>query len=149
MAKKEISSERRDLALRVRQIRENIGLTQEQFAERLGISLSAYNKIERAENQISLEILRRLNKELSISADYVLYGTQKKEEEAWQIIQCCSEYDKLLLLIRLLAYFTESKEDSVMLKDTGKFKETQIIDLLQMLQTGGERYEKKGTNFRR
>lgn len=59
---KEFIKDKLDTAVRIRQIRENAGLTQEAFAEILGISLSGYKKIENAENQISLNGLRRLKR---------------------------------------------------------------------------------------
>jgi len=50
MSKKDTLGERLQSACRLRQIRENAKLTQEQFAEILGISVSAYKKVESGEN---------------------------------------------------------------------------------------------------
>ena len=50
MSKKDTLGERLQSACRSRQIRENAKLTQEQFAEILGISVSAYKKVESGEN---------------------------------------------------------------------------------------------------
>lgn len=70
MSKKGTAEERMQSAQRLRHIRESAELTQEQFAEILGISVSAYKKVESGENNISLASLRCLHKEMSVSADY-------------------------------------------------------------------------------
>ena len=74
MSKKDTVVERMQSAFRLRQIRENAGLTQEQFSEILEISLSAYKKVESGENQVSLSSLRKLYKEMSVSVDFILFG---------------------------------------------------------------------------
>ena len=66
-----------DAANRLREIRLNMGVSQEKFAEYLDISLSAYKKIESAENGISVRILRILKEQFNISSDYLLYGDYK------------------------------------------------------------------------
>ena len=54
MCKMYIEKQRIQSAYRLRQIRESASLTQEQFAETLGISVSAYKKVESGENHISM-----------------------------------------------------------------------------------------------
>ena len=77
VARKGMTTERVETAGRIREVRLKAGLTQEKMAELLEISLSAYKKIESAENQISIDGLRKLEKELRASADYVLFGEQE------------------------------------------------------------------------
>lgn len=110
MSKKYIGQERRELAERIRQIRISMDYTQEKFAEILGISLTAYKKIESGENQITINGLRILNRELNVSADYLLFGTRSDSEKTWEAIQNCSEDDKLMLMLRLFMYFSEAKK---------------------------------------
>lgn len=110
MAKKDVCEERIALAQRLRQIRINMDYTQEQFAEILGISLTAYKKIERAENQITINGLRILERELRISADYLIFGKNSDFDETWKLIQNCSENDKMHLFLRMYSYFTGGKE---------------------------------------
>lgn len=117
MSKKHIGKERRELAERIRQIRMNLDYTQEKFAEILGISLTAYKKIESAENQITLDGLRTLNRELGVSADYLLFGTRADTEKTWESIQNCSEDDKLMLMLRLFMYFSQAKKGKYLSKD--------------------------------
>ena len=110
MAGKKLTSERIQPADRIRHIREHMGYTQEAFANKLNISLSAYKKIESAENNISLNVLKKLN-EMQVSSDYILFGKHKDVDEAWTNIQNCSEKDKMYLCIMLLLYFTDKNED--------------------------------------
>ena len=63
--------EKLEAAKRLHQVRKNLGITQQKFAEILDISLSAYKKIESGENCVSLNSLRILNRELGVSADYI------------------------------------------------------------------------------
>lgn len=102
--------DRLDTAARIRQIRETAGLTQESFAEILGISLSGYKKIENAENQISLNGLRKLNRKLQVSTDYILLGKNEHSNLVWDQIMNCSDSDKMFLMIKLLFYFTKTKD---------------------------------------
>lgn len=109
MSKKEVGEERLALAKRLRQVRMSMDYTQEKFAEILGISLTAYKKIESSENQITINGLRLLEKKLNISADYLIFGKHADFNETWKLIQNCSENDKMHLFLRLYSYFTKGK----------------------------------------
>lgn len=88
------------------------GTTQKQFAERLGMSREGYQKLERGENNISLEVLEKLKTIYGVSADYLLYGEFQDEEKMWYMLKNCSETTKLEMLIRLIGYFTTSRNSS-------------------------------------
>lgn len=96
-------------AARLKKIREDLGYTQERFAEILGISLSGYIKIENGRNRVSENILRKLHENLNVSADYILFGVIEDDEILWDKVKKSTEADKMALLIRLLLYFTEIK----------------------------------------
>lgn len=108
--KKEISLEKKQSASRLRRIRENAGLTQEQFSEVLGITVSAYKKVERGENQVSITSLRKLYHEMRVSTDYILYGDTGKPDEVWTKVLGCSETDKMKLFLRLFSHFTKTQK---------------------------------------
>lgn len=112
MSKKDIVIEKFQAACRLRQIRENAGLTQEKFSEILDISLSAYKKVESGENHVSISCLRNLHTEMNVSADYVLFGNNQNMEGVWEILLNCTEEDKLHLMLRLIMYFTHLKKSS-------------------------------------
>lgn len=138
MSKKDTLGERLQSACRLRQIRENAKLTQEQFAEILGISVSAYKKVESGENQVSLSSLRNLYNEMSVSADFVLYGKMQDMDAVWKEIINCSEADKLLILLRLLAYFTEVKKRTFPLSEEQTKDEQELLHFMQKLQNDGK-----------
>lgn len=106
MAEKRLTSEKIKTAERLKGIRERMGYTQEGFANELNISLSAYKKIESAENNVSVNVLKKLNG-LQVSSDYVLFGEYKDVDDTWKIIQNCSEEDKMYLYIMLMLHFTK------------------------------------------
>lgn len=133
MGKKEISPERQDLANRLRQIREGAGYTQERFAELLEISLSAYKKIEIGENQITLDGLRKLDKKMEVSADYLLYGKNSDLDETWKMIQNCTEPHKLLLMLRLFHYFTKCKGQKFSEEEKLVLYDEQLLQVMNLL----------------
>ncbi len=97
---------------RLKSIRLLLGFTQKQFAERLGMSREGYQKLERGENNISLDVLEKLKTVYGVSADYLLYGEIQDEEKMWYMLKNCSETTKLEMLIRLIGYFTSSGNPS-------------------------------------
>ena len=105
-----LSDERQDCANRLREIRINMGESQEKFAEYLDMSLSAYKKIESAENGVSVRVLRRLKERFDISSDYLLYGNYKNFDQVMDMVQNCSEPDKMKILLRLTQYFVNDKK---------------------------------------
>lgn len=133
MSKSDTLGERMQSACRLRRIRENAGMTQEQFAEVLGISVSAYKKVESGENQVSLSSLRNLYNEMQVSVDYVLFGKKQDMSEVWKSILNCTEEDKMVMLMRLLEYFTDVKKEMFPRKNKYS-KEEEIINLLKKLQ---------------
>lgn len=62
----------KDLGARVRAMRRQMGLTQEQLAEKVGISASFLGHIERGTRVASLETLVALCNELHVSPVYLL-----------------------------------------------------------------------------
>lgn len=134
MSRKEFSIEKMQRAFRIRQIRENAGLTQNAFAEFLEISVDGYVKIERGENNISLAILEKMQDKMSVSADYLLYGQTQSADEIWKDILTCTEEDKLLLMLRLFGYFAKTKTGIFPLKEEALKTDEKIIEILKKLQ---------------
>ena len=69
--KKEIN---REVGRRVRQAREAAGLTQERFAELIGVSPQNVSCVERGLAGVSLTVLRRMCEILHVSSDFLLMG---------------------------------------------------------------------------
>lgn len=57
---------------RLREMRMKCGFTQQNMADRLGISLNAYQKYEQAERSPSLDCLVKIADIFDISLDYLL-----------------------------------------------------------------------------
>lgn len=107
---KNTNDKRKERTERIKAVRMLLGLTQKQFAEALGMSREGYQKLERGENNISTDVLEKLNDVYGISADYLLYGEFQNEEKVWNMIRNCSETAKMDIMIRLIAYFTASRK---------------------------------------
>ncbi|MCI8527851.1 MAG: helix-turn-helix transcriptional regulator [Lachnospiraceae bacterium] len=131
---KDLLKDRLDTAARIRFIREKAGLTQEAFAEILGISLSGYKKIENAENQISLNGLRKLNRKLQVTTDYILLGDNVQSDTLWNQIMNCSDSDKMFLMLKLLLYFTQNKDNIFYLKDEQAHIDKAILHVMEDLK---------------
>lgn len=74
----------RDFGARVRTVRRQIGLTQEELAEQVGISASFLGHIERGTRVASLETLVALCNTLNISPMYLLQASLQGSEEGYQ-----------------------------------------------------------------
>lgn len=59
---------------RIKQIRKNEKLTQEQMAERLCISLEHYGKLESGKRGCSIDVLVSIATEFNASLDYLILG---------------------------------------------------------------------------
>lgn len=60
------------MAIRLKTLRAEYGLTQAQVAEKLGVSQQTYSKYENSNVPIDSEVLRKLCALYGVSADYIL-----------------------------------------------------------------------------
>ena len=63
-----------NMGQRIAARRKELGMTQEQLAERLGLSLQSISCIELGKKAVRPENLANLCKHLNVSVDYILYG---------------------------------------------------------------------------
>lgn len=66
--------------LRIRKAREEQGYTRERFAEKLDVSVSYLAELERGRTGISVKMLIKVCNLLGLSADYVLFGNERKQD---------------------------------------------------------------------
>lgn len=66
--------------MRIRRAREELGYTREQFAEKLNVSVSYLAELERGRTGISVKMLIKVCEVLGLSADYVLFGGERKAD---------------------------------------------------------------------
>lgn len=90
---------------RLKKIRNDMDLTQEEFAEKLGLSVNSIKKMEKGEYNISINNLRKLHQEYKISTDYLLYGKQESIDDIWFQLQNADDNVKIRILMRLIRYF--------------------------------------------
>lgn len=88
---------------RIRQARVLAGLTQEQLAEKIGVSRTAIVRWEGAETEPTLEHLLALTKSLKVSADYIL-GIEEHNQMLDRLMDISSK------IYRIVAELQEEKE---------------------------------------
>ena len=64
----------KNIGQRIRNLRKEKGLSQEQLAELIGISLSFMGHIERGTRTASVETLARISKALEMDMHYIVFG---------------------------------------------------------------------------
>lgn len=69
-----------EMGARMKLARKELNLTQEDIAEKLGVSVKHYSGIERGVAGISLETLVNISNILNISLDYLVKGTVMSED---------------------------------------------------------------------
>ncbi|MBR2743257.1 MAG: helix-turn-helix transcriptional regulator [Clostridia bacterium] len=57
-----------------------MGYTREQFAEKLGVSVSYLAELERGRTGISVKLLIKVCNVLGLSADYILFGAERDSD---------------------------------------------------------------------
>ena len=63
-----------DFGLRIKNIRENMKMTKEEFAKLIGFSGQYLGLVEHGKNYLSIEKLKVLCDLTNLSADYILFG---------------------------------------------------------------------------
>ena len=58
--------------MRIKELREENGLTQTQVAEFLNVKQNTYSQYETEKRQLSIEVLIKLSKLYKVSTDYIL-----------------------------------------------------------------------------
>ncbi len=91
---------------RIKNIRTQLGLTQETMAEHLDISYSAYKKLESGENFPSIDTLYKYKNRFHISADYLLFGELNPASSLWEQFLNSSIKDQMELYYRIQYYAT-------------------------------------------
>lgn len=69
------------LHTRIRKAREQAGYTREKFAELLDVSVSYMAEVERGRTGVSLKTLTAICRLLGLSADYLIFGEARQEDE--------------------------------------------------------------------
>lgn len=84
-----------EISNRIKQCRNKIGLTQEEVAEKIGLTYSSYTKIENGLVGLSIETLLKIAEFYDISLDFLIYGGKDNKVNS-------SDVSKIKKLINLL-----------------------------------------------
>lgn len=81
---------------RIRQQREYMGLTREQFAEQIEVTPKFCSDIETGAKGMSVPTLCRISKTLRLSTDYILYGRAEQEspDSVKMVLENCSKRER-------------------------------------------------------
>ncbi|MCI8372599.1 MAG: helix-turn-helix transcriptional regulator [Lachnospiraceae bacterium] len=120
---------------KIKVIREDLGYTQEQFAEIFNLTLSGYKKMESGEVKLTVDKLYIIKEKLGLSADYVLFDTTSQLVDVWGEVYMLSDVEKWKILMRLYSYLSK------------KFKNESMIDeLLECVDNAVEDYLDQQSN---
>ena len=89
----------REMGRRSAARRQELGLTQEQLAEKMGVSLQMISNLELGKKAIRPENLLKLSEILSVSADYLLSGRRSETEGshfAKKYLQLSGEHQRII-----------------------------------------------------
>ncbi|MCT4644820.1 MAG: helix-turn-helix domain-containing protein [Carboxylicivirga sp.] len=87
------------IAQRFKKVRKENNLTQNEFAETLGISRTLAATIERGVKEINTQTIKKLHEEFNISSDWLLFGVGQMsdpENNLQEKFAAAYEYNKLL-----------------------------------------------------
>lgn len=68
------SKDNAEIGARVRAIRQRIGLTQEQFSEKIDVTAAYVSELERGMVGISVQTVKRIASEFGVSCDQIIIG---------------------------------------------------------------------------
>lgn len=77
-------------AKNIKRVRERAGMSQEKFAETLGIATNTVSRIERGESPVSAEVALKINEKFFVCMDY-LFGLSDEEEGEPPCSKTCEE----------------------------------------------------------
>lgn len=69
-----------DMGIRIAQRRKELHWTQEQLAEKMGVSLQTISNIELGKKAVRPENLANLCSYLDVTSDYILYGKRNEQQ---------------------------------------------------------------------
>ena len=107
----------KEMSNRIKKCRAALGYTQEEFSEKIGISVSSYTKIENAFQKPSLDTVIKIADKLNVSLDYIVYGSEDKKsskiENTAKFLSLLEflDNDKLQYISELTNRLSKIKED--------------------------------------
>ena len=100
-----------EIGKRIQGRRKQMGLTQEQLADKMDVSIQMVSNLERGNKSIRIENLIKLSEILNISTDYILTGKETTEDMQVLTEQMTSLSQKERKMMKLLMDFCLSEND--------------------------------------
>lgn len=96
-------------ALRLKQARENTGMTQEQLAQKIGVTRQAVSRWEQDITRPDMEMLVTLSNALEVDAEFLIFGKPAEQYQRFQKkhIICVAAAFSVAFVIFLLILFLE------------------------------------------
>ncbi len=88
---------------RLRALRKSLRLTQDQMAERLGISKTHYGLAERGKSCLSLPLYLSIHNEFGITLDYLLAGEERSRNNLEELFSDCPK-EKMVDLMQVIRH---------------------------------------------
>ena len=98
-----------EIGKRIQGRRKQMGLTQEQLADKMDVSIQMVSNLERGNKSIRIENLIKLSEILNISTDYILTGKETAEDMQGLTEQMASLSQKQRKMMKLLMDFCLSE----------------------------------------
>lgn len=100
-----------EIGKRIQGRRKQMGLTQEQLADKMDVSIQMVSNLERGNKAIRIENLIKLSEILNISTDYILTGKETTEDMQALTVQMASLSQKERKMMKLLMDFCLSENE--------------------------------------
>ena len=100
-----------EIGKRIQGRRKQMGLTQEQLADKMDVSIQMVSNLERGNKSIRIENLIKLSEILNISTDYILMGKETTGDMQVLTEQMASLSQKERKMMKLLMDFCLSEND--------------------------------------
>lgn len=100
-----------EIGKRIQGRRKQMGLTQEQLADKMDVSIQMVSNLERGNKSIRIENLIKLSEILNISTDYILTGKETAEDMQTLTEQMASLSQKERKMMKLLMDFCLSENE--------------------------------------
>ncbi len=82
---------------RIKKLRDDLGKTQQQVADDVGISVDTIRKLEQGKRVPSVDVVCLLSKYFSTTADYIILGSTQIQEKRKDIFEAIPEHKRVII----------------------------------------------------
>ena len=126
---------KREVAKRLKELRNSLNKTQEEMAELLEISIQTYKNMESGKGNISNATLRKMKEKINFSTDYLLFGEKGDFIEVWNRASTLKREEQLLLFLKVFQIISAGAGPAMLHEDEEKY-----FDILRQL--AGAEYDR-------